>query len=77
MAMVPTLLRQFRRSLQIKKCVANAPRVLYLAELPKYTYQSITVKKDWLLGNVAIKAVEVAQKHKQKLAHGEFYPQWK
>ena len=45
--------------------------------MPKYTYQSITVKKDWLLGNVAIKAVEVAQKHKQKLAHGEFYPQWK
>ena len=30
MTMLPTLLRQFRRSLQIKKIITNAPRVLYL-----------------------------------------------
>ena len=28
MAMVPTLSREFRRSLQIKKIITNAPRVL-------------------------------------------------
>ena len=28
MTMMPTLLRQFRKSLQIKKCVRNASRVL-------------------------------------------------
>ena len=31
-AMVPTLLRQFKRSLQIKKSIAYAPRVLRFAE---------------------------------------------
>ena len=30
--MVPTLLRQFRRSLHIKKIISNAPCLLYLAE---------------------------------------------
>ena len=28
MTMVPKLLRQFGRSLQIKKCIANAPRMI-------------------------------------------------
>ena len=44
MTMVPTLLRQFRRSLQIKKISTNTPRVLKFAEIVKI-YQSITVKK--------------------------------
>ena len=41
MTMVARLLRQFRRSLQIKKSSANGPRVLLFTEQPKYTYQSI------------------------------------
>ena len=32
MAMVPTLLRQFRRPLKLKKIITNAPRVLWFAE---------------------------------------------
>ena len=42
---VARLLTQFRRSLQIKKTIVKAPRVL-----PKYTYQSITLKNGWLQG---------------------------
>ena len=37
--MVPTLLREFRRSLQIKKIIRNAPRVLQFADQPKYINQ--------------------------------------
>ena len=32
MNMVPVLLRQFRRLLQVKKIITNAPRVLYFSE---------------------------------------------
>ena len=42
MTMVPKLLRQFRRLLQIKKSITNATCVLLFAEYLKYTYQSIT-----------------------------------
>ena len=52
MTMVPKLLRQFRRSLQIKKSITNAPRVLQFAEKPKHTYPSITVKNGWLQGYI-------------------------
>ena len=42
---VSMLLRRFRRSLQIKKIIANAPRVLKFAEQPAKMYQSITEKR--------------------------------
>ena len=37
--MVPILLRQFRRLLQIKKIITNLPRVLWFDEYPKYINQ--------------------------------------
>ena len=49
MTMVPRLLRHFRRSLQIRKSIANAPRVTQFADQSKYTDQSITVKNGDLL----------------------------
>ena len=52
MTMVPRLLRHFRRSLQIRKSIANAPRVIQFADQPKYTYQSITVKNGHLRRNL-------------------------
>ena len=51
LTMVPTLPRQFRRSLQIKKSITNAP-VCYNLLNNIYTYPLITVKKGWLLGHV-------------------------
>ena len=48
--MVLTLLMQFRRLLQIKNIITNHPRVLLFAEQAKY--QSITMKKGWLLGHL-------------------------
>ena len=36
MTMVPPLLRQFKKLLQIKKFIKNAACVLYFAEKPKY-----------------------------------------
>ena len=39
--------------LEIKKSIANAPRVLLLAESPKYTYRSITnCEKGWFVGHL-------------------------
>ena len=65
MTMVPTLLRQFSRSLQIKEIITNASYdiVCWIAKI----YQSITVKKGWLLTYydtfvIAKKAADVAQK---------------
>ena len=52
MNMVSTFLRQFRRSSKIKNSITKAPRVLQSAEYPRYTYQLITVKKGWLLGQL-------------------------
>ena len=52
MAMVPRLVRQFRRSLQIKKIIANAPRVN--SEKSKMVGYKET-------SDVAKKAAEVAQ----------------
>ena len=68
MTMLSTLLKQFKASLQNKKSLANAPRVLQFPEQPKHTCQSITVKKGWLLqdiSDVMKKAAEVAKKKEQ------------
>ena len=64
MTMVPMPLRQFRKSLQIKKGVANVPRVSQFSEWSKYTYQSITIKKGRLQDttDIAKKAAAVALK---------------
>ena len=63
MTMVPRHLRQFRRLLQIKKSITNAPRVLLFPEQRNYTYQSITnctcekrlVSRDRFLGHLGPK----------------------
>ena len=69
MTMVPKLLKQFRRSLQIKKSIANARRVLLFPEQSKYTYQSITSCEKRLVSRTpptqAKKAAEVSQKTAQ------------
>ena len=64
MTMVSRLLRQFRRSLQIKKCITNAPCVLY------NLLNSQTIPKWKMVGykdtsDVAKKALKVAQKKEQ------------
>ena len=65
MTMTRRLLRQFRRSLQIKKIVPNARRVLSFAEQPKYTYQSI-VKKGWVLEHLRLKLKKLLKLHRKK-----------
>ena len=63
MTMVPTLLRQFRGSLQIKKSYHKCSAAVVACWITKI-YQSITVKKGWLFTYydttvVAKKAAEV------------------
>ena len=67
MAMVPTLLKQLRRSLRIKNFITNS-------------FPSITVKKGKRLvirttPEQLKKTAEVAQKKKQQLTNDESYPQ--
>ena len=66
MTMVPTLLRQVRGSLHIKKIITNAPRVLQFSEQPKYISQKQFKKVGWQdTSEAARKAPEVVQKNEQ------------
>ena len=61
MTMVPRLLRQFRRSLQIKRFIANTPCVLYnLLNSQNVPQRKMVVYKD--TSDVAKKTAEVEQK---------------
>ena len=61
MTMVPRLLRQFRRSLQIKRFIANTPCVLYnLLNSQNLPQRKMVVYKD--TSDVAKKTAEVEQK---------------
>ena len=77
MTMVPTLLGQLKRSLQIKKIITNAPCVYSFLHIQSIS--SVAVKKVgyWDTSGVPKKIAEVAQKKEQELAHDEFYPQSK
>ena len=63
--MVPTLLGQLRKSLQIKKIITSVPCVLSFAVQPKHVVNNS--KKDWLLRHFQHikKTAEVAQKKLQ------------
>ena len=54
MNIVPTLLRQFRRSLQIKKIITNASRMLQFAEQPKKINQKPRKKVGYLLTRIPL-----------------------
>ena len=74
MTIVPTLLRQFRRSLQIKKIIRDAHRVLKFTEQPKYINQQQRKRVGYQDTSDVAKKL---QKLHSKKAHGRFYPQWK
>ena len=81
MTVVPTLLRQVRRYLEIKRL----SQILFVC-YSLLNSQNISInnnEKGWLLthqedtSGVAKIAAEVAQKKEEKLDRGELYPQWK
>ena len=81
MTMVPMLLRQFRRNLQIKKSIKTyrSKRVSQmllmcynLLNSQKYTYQSITVKKGWLLEHLLKKLQKLHRKKNNNCAMVNF-----
>ena len=66
MTVMPTLLRQFRRSLQIKKIITNALRVLQFAEQPKYISQKQGEKVGYLLTRTPPAQLKMLQKLHRK-----------